>query len=164
MSSREVVTYSPKDVSLIISGYKVAGWDEISIVRNGGGFIPVQGIRGKHTRVTNPDTSANISLTIIQTSASNEVLSSIHGQDLVNGTGRLVVTLKDLSGRSVFSSDEAYILTYPEAVFSGDFEYRAWSIRCQTTKSYVIGGNDKPQTSIFDGAINAASDFINSVL
>ena len=58
-------------------------------------------------------TLPTLSFTILQTSQSNEVLSYIHELDIDESTGRLAITLKDLSGKSVFSSEQAYITGYP---------------------------------------------------
>lgn len=157
-NSFTVNTYSAKDVSLSFGGYQIAGWDSISITRTSPSFVTVKGIRGKHTRVPSGDTSATITVSILQTSPSNDVLSEVHRLDIENGTGRLDVMLKDSSGKSVFSSDEAYITSYPETTFSGGFEYRSWTIYCQTTKSYSVGGNSYPQTNLFNKALDAVSN------
>ena len=156
-------TYSPSEVILTIGGYQITGWESITIARRVDGFVPVFGIRGKHTRIPTNDTSSFITLPVLQTSQSNEVLSTIHGLDLIEGTGRLAILLKDNSGASVFSSNEAYIVGYPETVFSGTFEYRNWSILCQTTDTFIVGGNSRPSSSVFDGVFNAASNFVNNI-
>lgn len=155
-----VMTYSPSDVKLIVSGYLVAGWETISISRVSQGFQPIPGIRGKDTRSKNPKTSAILSVTTVMTSQSNDVFSYIHDRDLEYGTGRLVITLKDNSGRSVFSSNEGFIRGFPETVFSGNAEYRAWEIYCQSTESYYIGGNSRPVNSIFSNAVDFVSNII----
>lgn len=163
MAAFGVNTYSPSDVILLIGGYPLAGWESISITRTQQGMRPVNGIRGKHTRVPSKDTSATISIALIQTSPSNDVLSEIHAQDLVNGTGRIDLVLKDMSGRSVFSSSEAYIIGYPETIFSGQFEYRAWSLFCQKTSTYLVGGNTRPQTSIVDAALSGLGSIVGNI-
>lgn len=140
----EVFEYSPQQVQLIVAGYPLTGWQTIRIARNAQSFIPIRGIRGKNTRVLNPDTSATITIPLIQTSQGNDVLSQIHELDRQRGTGRLTLTLKDGSGQSVFSSDEAYITSFPEVGFSGEIEYRTWSFFCQTT-TFHVGGNASPQ-------------------
>lgn len=158
-----VKTYNPSDVICDIGGYQLTGWDAIVISRGGPSFVTVKGIRGKHTRVANKDTSATITISLIQTSPSNDVLSRIHELDIQNGTGRMMIMLKDNSGRSVFSSNEAYIVGYPEATFSGDFEMRMWTIFCQTTQSYTIGGNTRPETTLIDGLLSRASSIIGNI-
>jgi len=153
MNKMAVNTYSPSDVKVDIGGYVLAGWDNITLAPTMAGFTPVRGIRGKHTRVQSLDTSATLTITLIQTSPSNDVLSRIHELDRERGTGRISLTLKDFSGRTVVSSSEAYVVSYPEVVFSGGFEYRAWTIFCQSTTTYV-GGNTKPETTLVDSIVN----------
>lgn len=159
----KVFCYSPKEVVLTFGGYTVTGWQSISIARSVDAFKPIRGIRGKHTRVRNADTSCMITIPLLQTSMSNDVLSKIHELDITNGTGRIELTLSDISGTSVFNSVEAYIVGYPEVVFSGEFEYRQWRIFCQTTGSYTVGGNAQVE-NIFSSIFNKASGLANSAI
>lgn len=144
----EINTYSPTDVSLTILGVKITGWESITISKTSPSFIVVPGIRGKHTRVENPDRSCTISFGLINTSGSNTTLSALHAADVTNGTAKLSLMLKDNSGESVFSSSDAYLISYPDVMFSGGFEYRKWDIFCQTVSDYNVGGNTKPKTII----------------
>lgn len=162
-NSFTVTTYSPGDVKLTIGGYQIVGWQSISISRTVKGFNVVRGIRGKNTRVPNRDSSATIQFSLAQFSPSNDVLSYIHELDLDEGTARIALTLKDGSGGSVFSTHEGYITGYPATTYSGGFEYRNWEIFCQTTDTYKIGGNTRPSTSLFDSAVNEATDFISNI-
>ena len=162
-NSFTVNTYSPKDVILTIGGYQLTGWQSINISRTVKGFTVVRGIRGKNTRVPNVDTSATITISLLQTSQGNDVLSYIHELDLTEGTARIALMLKDNSGRSVFSSNEAYITGYPTATFSGQFEYRNWELFAQSTATYVVAGNAKPQTNLFDKALSEAGNFIDNI-
>lgn len=162
-NSFTVRTYSPKDVIFTAGGYQITGWQSITVTRSVKGFNVIRGIRGKNTRVPNVDTSATITISLLQTSQSNDVLSRIHELDLQNGTGRIALTLKDRSGSSVFSSNEAYITGYPTSSFSGQFEYRNWELFLQTTSVYVVGGNIKPATDILDRAIGGLSDLVGTI-
>lgn len=162
-NSFTVHTYSPKDVILTIGGYQLTGWQSINISRTVKGFTVVRGIRGKNTRVPNVDTSATITISLLQTAQGNDVLSYIHELDLEEGTARIALMLKDNSGRSVFSSNEAYITGYPTAPYSGQFEYRNWEVFCQSTQSYVVAGNAKPATDLFDRALSEAGNFIDNI-
>ena len=159
----KVFTYSPEKVTITFGGYTVTGWQSISIARSVDAFKPIRGIRGKHTRARNADTSCIITIPLLQTSMSNDVFSRIHELDLTNGTGRISLTVSDLKGTSVFSSVEAYIVGYPEVVYSGEFEYRQWRIFCQTTGSYTIGGNAQVN-NIFSGIFQAASGLVNNAI
>jgi hypothetical protein len=163
MANVAVNTFSPTDVKFIFGGYTVVGWDGITISRSSQGFTPVRGIRGKHSRTRTRDTSATITITLIQSSPSNDVLSQVHAMDLVEGTGRLAISLVDKSGRSKFSSNEAYILGYPESKYSGSIEYRVWTIYCQTTDTYIVGGNDKPETTLVDSLVSGISGIAGNI-
>lgn len=158
-----VQCYSPKDVILTVGGYQLTGWQSITISRTVKGFTVIRGIRGKNTRVKNVDTSATLTISLLQTSQGNDVLSYIHGLDLEEGTARISLMLKDRSGRSVFSSNEAYITGYPTAPFSSQFEYRNWEFFAQTTDTYTVGGNAKPATDLLDRALSGAGNFIDSI-
>lgn len=163
-----VPTYSPSSVDLVIGGYTISGWDRLTIARRTEMFKPVYGIRSKHTRVRSGgkntrDTSAFLTITLSKESQANDVLSEIHRQDTEDGTAKISLTLKDKSGSSIFSSDEAYILKYADSEFANDFGTREWRLFCQTTESYLVGGNVSPQSSLLDTAINEVSSFVSGI-
>lgn len=158
MTQMSVSTYSAQDVKVIIGGYTVVGWDNITIARRTSGFKTIPGIRGKHTRSSTRDTSATLTISLVQSSPTNDMFSNIHGLDLIQGTGRLELLVKDNSGRSLFSSNEGYIVGYPETTYAAEIELRTWTIFCQTTGSYVVGGNTKPETTIADALTGAVSN------
>lgn len=151
--SYEVNDYAPSEVILTFGGYQVEGWDQISIERSSPVFKQIKGIRGKHTRVKDPDTSATISLGVMQTCSTNDYLSEILRLDAQSGTGRLSILLKDKSGNSVFSSEEGYIVGYPKADFGEEIVFRPWTIFCQSTVDFTVGGNDLPPPSAIKQAI-----------
>lgn len=167
MSAFSVYTYSPKDVSFIIGGYALTGWGSITISRNSQVYTQVKGIRGKNTRYRNTDTSATITVSILQTEDANDILSSIVDADYTFGTGRIAITIKDGSGKTLISSSEAFISGYPETTFSGGFEYRNWTILCNNTAQFTIGGNSSAQESVFkkvEGLAKGAVDKISGFL
>ena len=159
-------TYSPSDVDLFIDGYKVTGWEKISIKRDRDSYTHIAGIRGKNTRVRNYDKAAIITLNVQQTSETHDILSEIHRQDTVDNetdetattdNARLEITLKDRSGTSAFQTQDAYITGYPDLTFSQDFEDRVWVIRCLTSSTFKIGGNLRPSTALLDNIFNIGS-------
>lgn len=143
-----VNTYNPSDVYLIIAGHICTGWNEISIEKSTPNFKFVKGIRGKNTRVQDLDTSAIINITLLQTSQTNDLLSEIHRLDIEEGTGRIELSIVDKSGTTAINSIEAYIENYPPKSFKDEFEPVSWSIQCQSTNDYIIGGNTSPETSV----------------
>lgn len=142
-----VYTYNPEKVQLVLGGYTVVGWNQISIKRSVPVFKIVKGINGKHTRVKDPDTSALITVGVMQTSDANDVLSRTLELDSINGTGRIELTLKDGSGDSVFNSVEGFIIGYPEIVYSDQIAFNQWTIACLSTDGYYVAGNASPSES-----------------
>lgn len=159
-------SYSPSDVDLFIDGYKVTAWEKISIKRDRETYTHISGIRGKNTRVRNYDKAVTITLSVLQTSETHDILSEIHRQDTLDNdtdetattdNARLVITLKDRSGSSAFQTEDAYITGYPDLTFSQDFEDRVWVIRCLTSSTFRVGGNLRPSTALIDSIFNIGS-------
>lgn len=149
-----VYTYAPSDVQLLIGGnHIVHGVIEISAKKNSKTFEIVKGIRGKNTRKRNRDTSCEISVTLLQTSTSNDVLSEIVSLDAQLGTGRLSLQLKDSSGSTLIKSDDAFIEDYADITFQETIQGRTWNIQCLTTSIFVVGGN-ATRPSLLDSIAN----------
>lgn len=153
-----VYTYSPEYVDLVVSGYKVTGWNTISIQRNAKMFTTVNGIRGKNTRTKNTDTSATISLSITRTSPVNTVFSEVVRQDSLYGTGRLQILLRDRLGTTIISSSEAYFDGYADDSFTSELNDRVWGINCLSTDTWNIGGSEQAQESLLQSIGNKVSD------
>ncbi len=151
-------TYSPSDVDLLISGFKITAWESISIRRDNESYTFVKGIRGKNTRVRNYNKSASIELTVLQTSEVHDVLTEIHRRDAFveenADLARLTIVLKDRSGTSAFQSEDAYITGLPDMKFSQDFDTRVWKIQCHTINIFKVGGNIRPTTNLIDSIFN----------
>ncbi|MNX69384.1 hypothetical protein D3C86_1006010 [compost metagenome] len=156
-----VYTYNPKEVTLVIGGYIFTGWQTITIAKSVKTFTPIRGIRGKNTRVRNRDTSATITIVLLQTSQGNDVFSQILEQDINFGTALISLSLQDGSGSSVFDSSEAYVTGFPVTTYSGQFEYRTWEIFCQSTGSYTVAGNSNPSNSLLGGLLDSARGFFS---
>ena len=159
----DVYTYNPSSVTLTFGGYPLTGWDTISFKKNAPGYTAIRGIRGKNTRVRNKDLSSTITFSCLQTGEANDIMSEIHRLDLNYGTARIALTLKDNSGQTLFSSSEGFIVDFPEVVFSGDFEYRVWTIYCLTTESIRVGGNAEAQSSLFNKVSGFVGDGISAL-
>lgn len=150
MSQYTVNTYSASDVILSFGGYSVVGWDEISVRRDSAQSNFIRGIRGKNTRIINPNTSSVISVACPQTSEAHAVFSQIVDGDLLTGgNARLQVILKDLNGGLVLSSNEAYVTGYPDVSYKNSIENYTWLIQCYSTQ-YSGLTSRTPQTSLFD--------------
>jgi len=158
-----VNTYDPGSVTLTFGGYTLTGWNTISIKKSQAIYTTVKGIRGKNTRYRNIDTSATIIFSCLQTGEANDIMSEIHRKDFTFGTGRISLTLKDNSGNSLFHSPEAFITDFPETIYSGEFEYRVWTISCLTIKEWNTGGNSVAPDSLFSKATTFVGDTLSTI-
>ena len=159
----EVLTYVPSNVILVISGWQVQGWNEISVARNTPGFRQIRGIRGKNTRTRVQDTGATLTIRVPQTENMNEVMSAIHDADLEEGTARLEIMLAEVTGNSFFSTATGYITAYPELAYSGDMSERVWTIVCDES-SFQVGSARSAAVGIVQNGVSRLKDFVNNTI
>lgn len=153
MSQLTVNTYSASDVVLSFGGYSVLGWDEIKVHRDTAQSNFIRGIRGKNTRIINPNTSSVISVTCPQTSAAHAVFNQIVSGDLATGgNGRLQISLKDTNGGLVLTSNDGYVTGYPDVTYKNSIENYTWLIQCYSLRT---GGleTSSPSSSLIDAVI-----------
>lgn len=159
----EVLTYVPSNVILVISGWQVQGWNEISVARNAPGFRQIRGIRGKNTRTRMQDTGATLTIKVPQTENMNEVMSAIHDADLEEGTARLEIMLAEVTGNSFFSTATGYITAYPELTYTGDMSERVWTIVCDES-SFQVGSARSAAVGIVQNGVSRLKDFVNNTI
>nr|NIQ06865.1 DUF3277 family protein [Candidatus Korarchaeota archaeon] len=107
-----VKTYSPKDVSVIVAGTIITGYAEdtfLAIERSSDAFAKVVGADGEVARTASADKSGTITLTLIQSSASNDVLSALQNADEISLAGKFPVMVKDNFGSSLYISGTAWV-------------------------------------------------------
>jgi len=152
MSSNRLSTYSPVDVTTVIyhpaTGitHTIGGYTDNSIVNIERGketYTHYNGVDDTSSRVYSADTSAKLTISLQQTSASNDVLYHIYNYDRIyrgSNAGVFHVTTKDGSGRSVLHTTEAYIGVVPNQQFGDSINSREWVIHCTRCED-VLGGN-----------------------
>lgn len=152
MSSTHTSTYSPIDVSVVISHpasglvHVVGGFADdsfVTIERAKDTYAHYTGVDNVSSRIYSADTSGKVTCALQQTSASNDVLSHIYNYDKQHrGTnkGLFTITVKDGSGRSVLHSQEAYVAVVPNQTFGSGMNSREWVIQYTRGENF-IGGN-----------------------
>lgn len=90
-------------------------------------------------RVKRRNKASTISLTLFQQSSSNAILQELQRADEEDDRNSWVfsITIKDTSGTSVFSSNQAFIATVPDVGYSNTTETRDWMISAVSMDSHV---------------------------
>lgn len=148
-STTRLATFSPNEVTVVITqqstglSHIVGGFAEDSIVsidRNADTFALYTGADDTNTRIYNANTSGTMTISLQQTSASNDILTAIYENDRGSRNGLFSIVVKDNSGRSNYFSEEAYIGVVPSAAIANSMQTRDWVIHAPRMTS-VIGGN-----------------------
>lgn len=151
MALQNLATYSPLDVVVIITqastnfSHQVVGFMSdsfVTVARDSDTFDHETGVDDFSTRVYHSNKSGKITLSLQQSSPSNDVLTALHNRDVAlrNNSGLFEITVKDGSGRSVYTSQEAYIGKVPDSAFGSGVQAREWVINATRVQS-LIGGN-----------------------
>lgn len=136
-------TYDPKQVAVIVGGKIMQGFADgtfVKLERNEQAFNLKVGVDGEGTRAKSNNRSGKITITLMQSSDSNDELSGFAAADELSNTGAVPVLVKDASGRTLASAVTAWVQKYADAEFAKEAMTRPWTLE---TDELVIfeGGN-----------------------
>ena len=118
MGRKTVKTYMPAKVKLNFSGFSIQGYAEgsfIKVTTDGEGTTGLVGCDGEIVRTIDPGSILKtITVSLLQSSDTNDLLSVVANRDNQKGDGVAPLLLADLSGRTLLSSDEAWIVKKPD--------------------------------------------------
>jgi hypothetical protein len=124
-----VLTYDPKKVILTFGGHQLTGFAEgtaIKIKRKEDMWTMQIGVDGEGTRSKSNNKSAEVEAILMQSSNSNDALSILALVDENTNGAALPLTCVDLSGRSLFQAESAWIRKYPDSDFADKAGPRSW--------------------------------------
>lgn len=127
----------------------------VTIDRNTPTSTVARGADNTHTRVWQNDTSLTITLTLGQSSNSNDILTYLYEKDRASkdNTWLFTILVKDGSGRSLYHALQAYIAVVPNSSFGNTFQNREWQIHAINSESF-IGGNGQFDPSDLDAVLS----------
>jgi hypothetical protein len=138
--SSGVKTYDPKEILLLVAGVPIDGFAD-------GDFINVEfpesfttqiGAQGAHTRSRVADSTADMTVTLQQTSPGNAYLTSLLAADRALGV-LVPVLLKDLIGNDLVASTQAYITQRPALGFGAESGSREWTFKLHNATGGALG-------------------------
>ena len=138
-------TIDPKKVIITIGGVPMTGYADgefVSIERSSDAFEKATGADGITSRVKLNDSSGEMTLTLAQTSPSNDVLTAFAVADDLTGSGVVPVSVTDLSGRTVVASALGWIKKLPTVSFDKSVGNREWKLDLADLVMFVGGNTD----------------------
>ena len=140
-----MLTYDPRRVVVIFGTRQLTGMakdDMVKIEPLGDGAVQYVGADGEVARSMDPNRTYKVTVSLASTSHSNDYLSKVYNLDRQTGKGILPLLVKDLSGTTLFSADEAYIQNFPEAGKNREIASQEWVFNTGNIDDPIIGGND----------------------
>lgn len=138
-----VKTYDPAQVILNIGGVQMSGFADgtfITFERDEDAFTKHTGADGEVARAKSNNKSGSLTLTLAQTSSSNDVLSAFAIADELNNSGVVPALMKDLNGNTIAAAASAWIRKQPNSEFAKEISNREWIIDLARV-DYTVGGN-----------------------
>lgn len=139
--------YDPDQVIVYFAGQRLQGFADgefITVAQASDGFSDVAGTDGEVSRSKTNDRRATATVKLMQTSPSNDYLSTVHQTDLdaPNGAGVGTFLMQDLSGTTLVHDDAAWVQKFADTSNDRGAKPNEWAIRLPRP-TRVVGGNVK---------------------
>lgn len=138
-----VRSFDPKSVVVTIGGVPMSGYADgtfLEVTADTQQFTKVVGADGFTTRVKSNNYGGVMTLTLSQSSPSNDVLSAFLNADRLSNSGIVPILIKDLSGTTIIFSGTGWIQQFPDVIFGNEINNRAWTLDLAEI-DIIIGGN-----------------------
>ena len=138
-------TYDPKKVIIIFGARQLTGMaedDMVTISPLGDGMQIFSGADGEVARSVDPNCTYEVTVALSTASQSNVYLSNMFNYDKATGDGVAPLLIKDMSGTTLFSAGEAWVVNMPEATRGRTIDTQEWKFNTGAVTDAIIGGND----------------------
>lgn len=140
--------YDSKEVSIIFSALPIsasggyADGEFCKIERQTETFLTVEGTDGEVTRSKSNSKLIKVTISLMQSSSGNILLSAIHTLDesAGNGAGVAPILIRDAQGTSTYFAGKAWISKAPDVMFDKTATARVWELMA-VEDARVDGGN-----------------------
>lgn len=137
-----VKSFDPKQLAINCGGNPITGYAEgtfVTVARDEDAFNFTAGSDGEGARAKINVQSGTVTMTLMQSSAANDILSAFALSDELTNGGTFPLLVKDNNGRSLFAAETAWVQKFPDSEFSNDVTTREWVIRTDKLKVFVGG-------------------------
>jgi hypothetical protein len=137
--------YDPNQVAFHIGPHLAEGFADgtfITATRNNQSWNTVSGASGEHARARSNDKTGTFELVLMQSSATNEVLSQYLVLDELNGTGKFPCAIDDVIGGTKIGTLQGWVQQPPSVEYGKELGDRTWTIECGDMTYVSAGGID----------------------
>jgi hypothetical protein len=137
--------YDSDQIAVTLGGILIGGSADGSFLKiemETDDFSDVAGTDGTVVRSKTLDGRATVTISLLQSSVTNNALSALRAISLAtaNGAGVVPFLMKDLNGTTLCGAAHAWIQKAPDQEFDRGAKSRDWVIRCADMRLF-IGGN-----------------------
>ncbi len=122
-------SYNFGKVAVIFGGRQLTGFadgEAVSVERNEDAWSLLVGADGEATRAKSNNRSGRVTIRLLQTSESNAILNDFAKADDLADAGAQALFIKDNSGNSLYSAEQAWIVKMPAATHGNEAGTREW--------------------------------------
>lgn len=136
-----IQTYDPKLVTVVFGSNILTDFadDIISVEFTEDTYSTVVGADGRVARVRNQNMSGEATITLKQSSMSNDILSAAANADITGGGGVFPFSMQDHTGNTVCSSANAWVKKIPAVKRSKDMQNMEWVLSLDRVQVSVGG-------------------------
>jgi|SRR5215204_826611 len=136
--------WNPDLVDVIFGGVPLSGFAEDAMIKLSEAndrFTITAGVAGELTRSKDPATVGILTVSLMYSSNSNDVLSAAHIADIEaeGGAGVVPCAVNDRNGSGLFASPEAYIIRFPDLEMAKKIGKVEWQIQVTNYKLFIGG-------------------------
>lgn len=138
-----IATYDPSEVICSIGEILVSGYAEgtyLVVEMDEDAFTKYTGSGGEVARARNKNKGGTLTLTLMQTSPVNDLLSALQAADDLSGTGVRPVFIKDNLGTTKVSVANAWVKKMPAHEYAKELGTRVWVIDLGRVTQNTVGG------------------------
>jgi hypothetical protein len=132
MANPILTTYDPRLVTVIFGGMPIDGFADgtfVGVEPSADRYTRVVGADGEVTRAKSVDNSHIVTITLLQSSRSNQFLSLVAQADRITSKGVLPLEIVDGSGSTVLAWSQAYIAKDPSWAYAKENTDRTWEFQ-----------------------------------
>lgn len=148
-TNTKLKVYDPSEVLVQFGAITVEGYADgtfVVIEDDEDAYSMQVGTDGEAVRSKSNNRGATITITLLQSSSSNDLLSAQHNLDRLSSGGKGIAPLliKDNNGLAIYTAETAWIQKRPSAEFAREATSREWVLRTNNLIPIDAGNNAPP--------------------